>query len=248
MFEEQIIRFLRRHHYRGITPAAALVDMDGTLYDSMPLHAEAWHRMATEIGIPSTRDEFFLYEGRTGASTLNILFQRAYGRPATEDEIARLYHRKTELFSAMTPPDVMPGAQELMNFFRDAGMKRVLVTGSGQNSLISRLATDYPGIFLPDMMVTGHDVTHGKPHPEPFIKAMQKARVSPSGAIAIENAPLGVESADRAGVFTVAVMTGPIPREEFERAGAAVIFPSMPEAAKAMPQLILELLAVSNNP
>lgn len=246
MFEEEIAKFLRRHHYRGVTPLAALIDMDGTLYDSMPLHAAAWHRMVSELGIPATREEFFLYEGRTGASTINIIFQRAYGRDATPDEINELYHRKTEYFNEFPKPGRMPGVLDLMNCLREAGIKRVLVTGSGQRSLIDRLSADFPGIFSSDMMVTGHDVTHGKPHPEPFIKAMQKAGVSPSAAIAVENAPLGVESADRAGVFTVAVTTGPIPREEFVKAGAAVIFDSMPEAAEAMPRLILDLLSTSN--
>lgn len=246
MFEEEIKAFLGRHHYRCVTPAAALIDMDGTLYDSMPLHAAAWQRMVSEIGIPSTREEFFLYEGRTGASTINILFQRAYGRDATPAEIEELYRRKTVYFNEYPKPPRMPGALELMNCLRDSGIKRVLVTGSGQRSLIDRLSVDFPDIFTPDMMVTGHDVTHGKPHPEPFIKAMQKARVSPSGAIAVENAPLGVESADRAGVFTIAVTTGPIPRDEFVKAGAAVIFGSMPEAAEAMPRLLLALLSTTN--
>ncbi|MBD5346521.1 MAG: HAD hydrolase-like protein [Bacteroides sp.] len=246
MFEEDIKRFLRRHHYRGVTPVAALIDMDGTLYDSMPLHSAAWHRMVTELGIHATREEFFLYEGRTGASTINIIFQRAYGRDATPEEIKELYRRKTDYFNEFPKPGRMPGALELMNILREAGIKRVLVTGSGQHSLIDRLANDFPGIFTSDMMITGNDVIHGKPHPEPFIKAMQRARVSPSASIAIENAPLGVESADRAGAFTIAVTTGPIPREEFVRAGAAVIFDSMPEAAGAMPHLLAELFTTAN--
>ena len=93
-------------------------------------------------------------------------------------------------------------------------MRRVLVTGSGQNSLISRIDTNFPGIFEPGMRVTSRDVTHGKPHPEPFIRAMQLARVSPSQSIVIENAPLGIEAGDRAGAFTIGVTTGPIPVEE----------------------------------
>lgn len=246
MFEKEIERFLRRHRYLRVTPAAALVDMDGTLYDSMPLHASAWHRMATEAGLSTTRNEFFSYEGRTGASTINILFNRELGRDATPEEIERLYRRKTEYFNELPSPECMPGAWLLMETLRDAGIRRVLVTGSGQNSLISRIAGDYPGIFAPDMMITGHDVTHGKPHPEPFVKAMERAGVGPSESIAIENAPLGVESADRAGAFTIAVMTGPIPPGEFVRAGAAVIFDSMPDAAEDMPQLLAELSAITN--
>lgn len=222
-------------------PRAALIDMDGTLYDSMPLHAQAWHRLAGELGIPATREEFFLYEGRTGASTINILFRRALGREATAEEARELYRRKTEYFNELPRAEVMPGARELMEVFRREGIARVLVTGSGQHSLIDRLEADFPGIFTPGMMITGHDVEHGKPHPEPFLKAMERAGVAPEEAIAVENAPLGVESAVRAGAFTVAVTTGPIPRDAFVEAGADVIFGSMPEAAAAMPALLREM-------
>ena len=242
MFETQILNFCQSKHYKGIMPRAALIDMDGTLYDSMGNHARAWHRMITELGIEATPEEFYLYEGRTGASTINILFQRAYGRDATPDEVKELYHRKTVYFSELPAVKPMPGALELMNLFKDMGIIRVLVTGSGQRTLIDRLEADFPGIFTPELMICGNDVIHGKPHPEPFIKAMQRARVSPSAAIAVENAPLGVESACRAGAFPVAVTTGPIPVKCFEDAGAGIIFSSMPEAARQMPVLLLDML------
>ena len=59
---------------------AALIDMDGVLYDSMPWHARAWHRIMTEAGVECTVDEFFLYEGMTGPATIDLLFRRAFGR------------------------------------------------------------------------------------------------------------------------------------------------------------------------
>ena len=62
---------------------------------------------------------------------------------------------------------------------------------------------------------------------------MQLARVSPSQSIVVENAPLGVEAGNKAGAFTVGVVTGPIPVEEMERAGAAVVFPSSGAFAEA---------------
>ena len=71
---------------------------------------------------------------------------------------------------------------------------------------------------------------------------MQLARVSPSQSIVIENAPLGIEAGDRAGAFTIGVTTGPIPVEEMERAGAAVVFPSMEAFAEALPVLLYSLL------
>ena len=74
---------------------------------------------------------------------------------------------------------------------------------------------------------------------------MEMARVRPSQAIAIENAPLGVKSAFDAGAFTVAVTTGPIPREELVKAGAAIVFDSMPQCAEMLPQLVFKMFSLS---
>ena len=76
-------------------PIAALIDRDGTLYDSMGNHADAWMKMAEEEHLPARREEFFMWEGQTGAMTINTLFRRTHGRDATEEEISELYHRKT---------------------------------------------------------------------------------------------------------------------------------------------------------
>lgn len=242
-YSTEIITFLRRHHYRRVQPLAALIDMDGTLYDSMRNHSAAWYRMITELGIKATPEEFFMYEGRTGASTINLLFNRAYGRDATPEEVAELYHRKTVYFTQLPPVEPMPGAAKMLEVLMASGLRRVLVTGSGQNTLLNRLNDDFPGAFADGMRVTSRDVKQGKPHPEPFIRAMQLARVSPSQSIVIENAPLGVEAGDRAGAFTIGVTTGPIPRKALEDAGAAVVFDSMEQCAASLPVLLLSLLS-----
>lgn len=244
-FSSEIARFLERHHFERVIPGAALIDMDGTLYDSMPNHTAAWYRLMTEAGVECTRDEFYLYEGRTGASTINQLFLRAFGREATDEEKETLYKRKTEYFRELPPVKPMPGALDMLTTLRDAGIERILVTGSGQASLIDRIMADFPGMFEADKLITSRSVTHGKPHPEPFIKGMQLAHVSPSQAIVIENAPLGVEAGDRSGAFTIGITTGPIPRKVLEEAGAAIVFDSMPDFASKLPALLLSLLAIS---
>ncbi|MDE6237483.1 MAG: HAD-IA family hydrolase [Muribaculaceae bacterium] len=211
---------------------AALIDMDGVLYDSMKLHTLAWYRMMTELGIPCKRDEFYLYEGMTGKATINRLFQRAYGRDASQEEADELYQRKSQIFRELGERQVMPGAQKLMRRLGEMGLRRILVTGSAQHSLLDSLNIDYPGVFAPGDRVTALNVTHGKPHPEPYLKGLEIAGVRPEEAIVIENAPLGVLAGKAAGIQTVAITTGPIPREEFVKAGADLIFPSMPEAAE----------------
>lgn len=215
--------------------------MDGTLYDSMGNHADAWVMMSREAGIPVDRDEFFMYEGRTGASTINILFNRHHHRDATPEECAALYKRKTEIFQTLPPVQPMPGALRLMEFLKASGLTIVLVTGSGQNSLLSRIDSDYPGIFSEGLRITSRDVEHGKPHPEPYLKAMALAGVSAAESIAIENAPLGVESAHRSGAFTVGVTTGPIPAESLRASGADIVYGSMEECANSFPELYNKL-------
>ena len=244
-FTLAVKNFLSKHGYSSLNPKAALCDMDGTLYDSMPHHADAWHKVISDEGIECTRDEFFLYEGRTGASTINLLFNRAFNHGATDDECRRIYKNKTEVFKSMPDVDVMPGAQSLVQQFVDAGITPVLVTGSGQGSLLSRLDVDYNHVFTPEHRVTAHDVTLGKPHPEPYLMALKKAGVSADCAIALENAPLGVKSAADAGVFTIAVVTGPIPREAMIEAGAAIVFNSMVECDKSFANLLLSIKKTS---
>lgn len=248
LFVNEIRCFLSRHHYMSFTPKAALIDMDGTLYDSMPNHAAAWKRVMNEIGVDLGPEEIYLYEGATGAATIERLIFRTFGRHATEEEKIELYERKAAYFNELPTVRVMPGAKEMLEIFKKVGMKCVLVTGSGQKSVMERVERDFPGIFEKGMRISSRDVKCGKPHPEPYIKAMQLARVRPSEAIVIENAPYGVEAGDRAGAFTIGVSTGPIEREILEKAGAALVFPSMQDFAERLPLLLLSLLSISLEP
>lgn len=236
---QALARYAARTGTDGLhSPVAALIDMDGTLYDSMPWHARAWHRMVTALGINAQVDEFFAYEGMTGKATIDLLFQRAFGRHVTDDEARRLYQIKTENFVADNHTTVMPGAQRMVATLRAHGITPVLVTGSGQATLINRLDADFDGAFAADRRITSHNVTHGKPSPEPYLKALELAGCDARRAIVIENAPLGVQSGVAAGVFTVAVKTGPIPKQQLADARADVVFDSMPDFADALPALL----------
>lgn len=206
---------------------AALIDMDGVLYDSMPLHARAWSRMMSLLCINLPPEQFFRYEGMTGEATINLLAQKHLGKQFTSEECKELYRQKTEFFRAEGEAKPMPGAVEVLNFLDSYGIQCVLVTGSGQTNLIDRLQEHYPGIFKPECMVTSRNVVNGKPHPEPYLKGAKLAGCLPAECIAIDNAPLGVKSAHDAGVFTIGVTTGPIPGTELKEAGADVVVDSM---------------------
>lgn len=227
-------------------PKAALIDMDGVLYDSMRYHATAWKQMMDEIGIPCDRDEFFLYEGMTGQATIDLIFSRHYGHPCDPELGKRLYARKAEIFVGFGKKEMMKGAADIIRALMERDVRRVLVTGSAQSSLLNRLDTDYPGAFLPGDRVTAHDVSHGKPDPEPYLKGLAIAGTRPEETIVIENAPLGVRAGVAAGIPTIAVTTGPIPREEFEKEGPALIFSSMPEFAEALPEILRSEKSLEN--
>lgn len=233
-----IAAYCQRNGLNTFSVEAALIDMDGVLYDSMKYHTLAWQRMISELGIDCTREEFYLYEGMTGAATIDLIFQRAYARNASSDEIRELYARKASYFIEMGQKEVMPGANAMLRHLCNKGLKRVLVTGSAQNSLISRIEEDYPGAFAPDMRITANDVVNGKPNPEPYLRGLEKAGVAAHNAIVIENAPLGVQAGHAAGCFTIGITTGPIPAKMMTDAGADLVFDSMPLFANALPSIL----------
>ncbi|MDE6552151.1 MAG: HAD-IA family hydrolase [Muribaculaceae bacterium] len=220
---------------------AALIDMDGVLYDSMKYHTLAWRQMMEENGIHCSRDEFYLYEGMTGAATIDLIWQREFGHPCDPEKRTQLYDYKTRIFKKIGGNEPMPGADRMLRTLCERGIRCVLVTGSGQASLIDNIRKDYPGVFAEGMMVTAHDVTKGKPDPEPYLRGLEKAGVKPEEAIVIENAPLGVRAGVAAGIRTMAVCTGPIPKAKFEEENAWGIFPSMDEFADMLP-LVIDLI------
>lgn len=226
---------------RGMTlwePKAALIDMDGTLIDSMKSHTAAWKRLADQLGLEATRDEFYLYEGMTGRATIKLLYRRAKGYEPTDAECDELYRLKARYFNEMPKVPVIPGASRMLKILMENGIRRVLVTGSKQLSNLDRLDSDFPGAFPHDMRITAADVSRGKPDPEPYLKGMSLAGVNPGESIVIENAPLGVKAGAASGAFTMAVSTGPIPSEKLSEAGADLVFGSMEELAEALGDIL----------
>lgn len=227
MFQEAIAQYLKQNHYKSIQLKSVLFDMDGVLFDSMPYHAEAWHKAMKAHGLNLSREEAYMHEGRTGAGTINIVCQRQLGRDATQEEIESIYLEKSIEFNKHPQAERMLGAWELLQKIKAEGIIPTVVTGSGQASLLDRLEHNFPGMFRQELMVTAFDVKYGKPNPEPYLMALEKGGLKPNEAIVIENAPLGVEAGHKAGIFTIAVNTGPLNGEILLNAGADLLFPSM---------------------
>ena len=212
--------------------------MDGVLFDSMPAHAKAWTRAMCECGFAFTEADAYMNEGRTGSGTIRLMAERQ-GRSVSEAEIRHIYELKSSYFLAFPPAEPMPGAAALLRRLHDEGTLTLLVTGSGTPELLGRLQSHFPGIFVPERMVTAFDVKRGKPDPEPYLMGLRKGSavlgrtLLPSECVVVENAPLGVRSAVAAAIPTIAVGTGPLPAAALLDEGARWFFPSMQALTEA---------------
>ena len=103
--------------------------------------------------------------------------------------------------------------------------------------MLDRLNHHFPDIFCRELMVTAFDVKYGKPNPEPYLMGMQKGKITPEECIVVENAPLGVRAAKAAGIFTIAVNTGPLPNNALIDERADMLFPSMQALSDAWEQI-----------
>ena len=134
MFQEAISRYLQSSGYSRIQLKSVLFDMDGVLFNSMPYHADAWHKVMERHGLHLSREEAYLHEGRTGAATINIVYQRQYGKDATPEMIQSIYAEKSAEFNSNPEPEPMPGAWEVLQKIKSDGLIPMVVTGSGQHS------------------------------------------------------------------------------------------------------------------
>lgn len=131
VFENSIARYLEKHGHPYIQLKAVLFDMDGVLFNSMPYHADAWHKVMERHGLHLSREEAYMHEGRTGASTINIVYQRQYGKDATPEMIESIYAEKSAEFSTHPEPERMPGAWEVLQKVKAAGLIPVLLFNQG---------------------------------------------------------------------------------------------------------------------
>lgn len=230
--QQALTDYLKKNNYQRFDLKAILFDMDGVLYDSMPNHAKSWAKIMNAHGLHMTEEEAYYHEGRTGDDTINIISQRE-GKDIGPEERKNIYQEKVNAFSNCPAVAPMKGSAEILQKVKEKDLFAMLVTGSGQPSLLDRLNNDFPGAFVRERMVTSMDVTKGKPNPEPYLMALDKGNLQKWEAFVVENAPLGVEAAHSAGLFTIAVNTGPLPDSCLLDAGANLLFPSMTALCEA---------------
>jgi len=230
--QQAISDYLKANNYSHFDLKAILFDMDGVLYDSMLNHAKSWAKIMQSHGLKMTEEEAYYHEGRTGDDTINII-SRQEGKEIGPEERKEIYQEKIIAFNNCPPVTPMKDSAEILQKVKEKGLFAMLVTGSGQPSLLERLNKDFPDTFIRERMVTSLDVTKGKPNPEPYLMALDKGNLQPWETFVVENAPLGVQAAHAAGLFTVAVNTGPLPDSCLLDAGANLLFPSITALSEA---------------
>ena len=144
-------------------------------------------------------------------------------------------------------PKIQDGAFDLVNSISQSGLKIWIVTGSIDPALPKRLEEDFFGLISPDCIVTGNDFELGKPNPEPYIIGCAKSQCELHEALCIENAPLGTQSASEAGIFCVAVNTGPLSDEQLIDSGARAVFSNCNDLAMRWTKL-MSLVEVEDLP
>jgi HAD superfamily hydrolase (TIGR01509 family) len=188
-------------------PAEAIIlDMDGVVLDSAPTHLLTWQRTLAPLGIETTAEDLYPLEGIPTEATAQMLTERSLGQRCSGEEAQRLANTKRAFFRDMFELAFVPGMVPLLHDIRGRGYRLGLVTGSARSVVEETLGpAGIAGLF--DAIVTGDQVSQGKPHPEPYEKAAGRIGVAASECLAVENAPLGVRSAVAAGMACVALET-----------------------------------------
>lgn len=179
---------------------AVLFDMDGTLIDSTPAVFRAWTTWMHEFGLDP--EQVGRHHGMPSAQVVRALL--------TEDRQAEAIRRIDELELAdVGDIVVLPGAAEALSALRNA--RSAIATSC--NGPLAQARIGAAALVPPSVLITVDDVEHGKPAPDPFLEAARRLGVDPARCLVVEDAPKGLQSAQAAGCFTLAVVTT-TPRED----------------------------------
>jgi HAD superfamily hydrolase (TIGR01509 family) len=207
-------------------PAALLLDMDGTLLDTEPLHFAAHRRFLATVGIVPSEEDLVGNVGKGDRTFYRDLMQRAGVVGDAAAWVAQKTDVLIDIYRSQGVP-VRPGAHELLDHAAVEGVPTVLVTSSERR--LAEAALEVSGLArrLP-MRICAEDVARHKPHPDPFLLAVSRLGVSPGRSLAVEDSGSGVAAAHAAGCTVVGVR-GHVPEAELRRRGACLIIDRMDE-------------------
>ncbi|MGZ4938841.1 MAG: HAD family hydrolase [Halobacteriota archaeon] len=207
---------------------AIIFDCDGVLVDSMPYYYKAWSVAFATQGITLSKDEFYEREGEKRTKSVKEIFERSIGYSPSARVSEEIISTMRDTFFKSFKPKLFPCTRELLMALVKKHNMLGLVTGS--ESLAEMFGPESDLLSLFHTVVTGPETKEGKPASEPYEQAIQRLRLPRSCCYAVENAPLGIQSAKAAGLFCFAVRnTSPLSASKLKRAGADVICDSNKE-------------------
>jgi HAD superfamily hydrolase (TIGR01509 family) len=203
----------------------AILDIDGTLVDTNYQHALAWYRAfrAHEIVLPVWR--IHRHIGMGGDQVVSALTDER-----TEKELGDQIRaaEKDLYFELIDEIEPMDSARELIEQLRDRGHK-VILASSAKPEEVERYLDLLDARELANAWTSSGDVDATKPHPDLVETALAQADEPPQEAVMVGDTPWDVQAARKAGVETVAVLTGGFAVEELTESGAVAVFQSVAE-------------------
>ena len=181
-----------------------IFDMDGVITDTMLYHFKAWQQVFLKAGIKVNFNDIYKREGQKGIESVREIFKE-HGVVFKESLANELLLKKEEFFKRIFRRKYILGSRPFIRNLSKQGFRLALVTGTSRHEAERLLPASIWNLF--EVTVCGSDVANGKPHPEPYLKALQKLSIHPSQALVIENAPFGIRSAKAAGIKCVAIAT-----------------------------------------
>jgi len=181
---------------------AILFDLDGVIVDSLHYHYLAWDHMFKEIGGSVTEESIFLSEGMNSFEILP-LFLKQFNIELPVERHKKFIEDKRNYFRQIVKLTYYPNAFETIEELRDRGYTTALVTACARKNMEKSIDKEHQKLF--EFIISGDDVTHSKPNPDPYLIAQRALGLEVSECVAIENAPLGVDSVKNAGMICIAV-------------------------------------------
>jgi beta-phosphoglucomutase len=178
-----------------------IFDLDGVLVDSMPDHYKAWKMAFKEVtDIDVDERMIYLLEGMRGNDLVKKIFeQKNYDNHSIAKKVIE---RKNKIFNDILTPRAFDGVKELIEHLK---CTKAVVSGSAKND-VEVLIDRTVGKNNFDVIITADDIDRGKPDPIAFITALNRMKIDTANAIVVENAPLGVEAANKAGLQCIIVL------------------------------------------
>ncbi len=183
---------------------AVIFDMDGVITNTMPDHYRSWKVILDKEGIPLTHHDVYIREGQPGQFFLKEILPK-YNKVYSEKLAKRILHEKEEYFKGIVKTRFVVGARSFLKGLHKRNFCLALVTGTSRHELHKILPQHLLDLF--SVIITGTDVKKGKPHPEPYLRSLNKLNLKPCEAVVIENAPFGIQAAKSAGMKCLALET-----------------------------------------